>query len=213
MQYELENIENELKKRLAFPYKWGRKQNDLWDRHSNFIYDTPQWENLLHKFEKLLPINEISTNEFRDYTFNRWYNYWSAVAVEQIFTTIPGVIPEFNKRNRLVDFNFFGKNFDLKTSVFPKGFGRDLKYCRQNPEELISWLYKNQSAQQRQHFANRLFLIVFSETGNHWKLKAEISWLKMVITEYVSNFEYSQVHAFQFEPTKTTLSDIIWAVK
>ncbi|UJH90222.1 hypothetical protein LZ575_15205 [Antarcticibacterium sp. 1MA-6-2] len=185
-QEELDKIENELKKRWDFPYEWGRIQNDVWDRHSSFIYSTSSWDILRQKCEDAVKSNGLNRREFLNYAFNRWYNYWSAVAVEKIFTTLPGIVPEFNKTNRLVDFNFFGKDFDLKTSVFPKGFGRDLTYCREHPEELILWLYKNQSAQQRQHYANRLFLIVFSEAGNHWKLKAEISWLKQIVTEYVA---------------------------
>jgi|GEM_PF-4648903 len=33
-------IEVELKKRLAYPHKWGRKQNDEFDKLTNFIYHT-----------------------------------------------------------------------------------------------------------------------------------------------------------------------------
>ena len=40
MNNELNQIETELKKRLIYPYKWGRKQNDQFDKLTNFIYRT-----------------------------------------------------------------------------------------------------------------------------------------------------------------------------
>ena len=41
MDTELVTIEKELKKRLLYPYKWGRKQNDLYDKLTNFVYKIP----------------------------------------------------------------------------------------------------------------------------------------------------------------------------
>ena len=38
MQSDLIKTEGELKKRLTYPYKWGRKQNNEFDKLTNFIY-------------------------------------------------------------------------------------------------------------------------------------------------------------------------------
>ena len=40
------DIESELKKRLSYPYKWGQKQNDNFDRLTNFVYspDGEHWK-------------------------------------------------------------------------------------------------------------------------------------------------------------------------
>jgi len=35
---------------------------------------------------------------------------------------------------------------------------------------------------------NRLFIVLHSSDGEHWKLKAEISWLKERIEKYMSGF-------------------------
>ena len=51
---DLTRVERELKKRLLYQYKWGRKQSDLWDRNTNFIYKIYSFELLLVKLEKLL---------------------------------------------------------------------------------------------------------------------------------------------------------------
>ena len=135
------------------------------------------------------------------------------MAVESIFTQIEGVKPNINPRNKLIDFNLGGLDFDLKTSVFPRAFGQSLLYAKKNPENLITWLYNNQSTQGRQHFANRLFLIVHSEKEDHWKLKAEISWLKHIIEDYVANFKEEQLKKIEFQSGKPAFSDIIWAIK
>lgn len=210
---DLDNIETELKKRWELPYIWGRKQNDVWDKHSNFIYEIKDWDSLKLRISQVSKVENLNASQFLNYAGNRWYNFNSAMAVENIFKGVYGVIPAHNLKNRLVDFNFFGINFDHKTSIFPSKFDGSLKYAVQHPEKLIEWLYRNQSSQQRQHFSNRLFLIVYAENGAHWKLKAEILWLKGIIEKYSANFETTQLKPFVFSQGKTTYSDIIWAIK
>lgn len=212
-KFDLNSIEEELKKCLDSPYEWGRKQNDVWDKKSNFIYEIKDYETLRLKISEVSENSDLNKNDFFNYSSNRWFNFWSAMAVEQIFTEIEGIQSNLNSKNRLIDFNFFGIDFDHKTSVFPNGFGQDLEFAQKYPEKLIAWLYKNQSTQQRQHFDNRLFLVVYAKNGQHWKLKAEISWLKLIIEKYVATFETSQLIRFEFHPGKATFSDIIWAIK
>src|SRR5690606_14730584 len=89
--FELENIENELKKRHRFPYKWFRVQNDIWDNHTRFIYDTPNWEKLVEKIGVVSKTPKWQQEQFFQYAANRWYNFWSAKAVERIFSEMEGV--------------------------------------------------------------------------------------------------------------------------
>ena len=206
-------IENELKKRCKHEYRWFRKQNNSWDNLSSFIYKTSNWDKLNEQIALIIASENLDEKEFFQYCSNRWYNFWSAMVVEHIFAEINGVIPHKNPKNRKIDFNCFGKDFDLKTSVFPRGFNHSLEFSKNNPKELISWLYRNQSKQSRFHLENRLFLIVFAGNGQHWKLKAEISFLKQVVEKYVATFETSQLKEFKFQQGKTTFSDIIWAEK
>ncbi|MFD2563587.1 hypothetical protein [Aquimarina rubra] len=209
----LATIESELQNRLSYKYLWFRKQNDVWDSYSNFIYTTVQWKDLIPKISESITEFKIDKNEFFYYAINRWYNYWSSLAIELIFTDLDGVIPAKNKKNRLVDFSIFGENFDHKTSVFPKGFKKSLVYAQKNPKELIFWLYNNQSQQQRKHLENRMFIIVHANDGEHWKLKAQISWLKDVISAYVATFDDSKLFRLQLQPYKITKAGLIWAVK
>ena len=121
--------------------------------------------------------------------------------------------PTKNNKDRLVDFQIDDITFDHKTSVFPRQYNRSLDYGKGNPRDLIEWLYNNQSQEQRKHLKNRLFIVLYSNKGEHWKLKAEISWLQELIELYVRDFDPDNLYKFSFENSNTTLSDIIWGIK
>jgi len=78
---------------------------------------------------------------------------------------------------------------------------------------LIKWLYKHQSQQQRKHLKNRLFIVLYSKDGEHWKLKSEIMWLKERIEKYMLGFNPNYLLKLNFEKDQETLSDIIWAIR
>jgi len=212
---DLVAIEQELKKRLAYPYVWGRKQNDRYDRLTRFIYRTRTFEQLIFHLERIKtnPAYNRHAEDIRNYALNRWYNYWSARAVEEIFCTMHTVEPERDTRNRFADFSINGIRFDHKTTIYPKGFNKPLKQAQAGPKELIKWLYLNQSRERRKHFANRLFIVLHSFDGEHWKLKAEIEWLGKKIETYVKEFHPTQLHRCEFEAHPNVWADIIWAIK
>lgn len=211
--FSFENIEKELIKRHQYPYNWFRKQNNEWDAYTRFIYKTPNWEALIRKIEILAESQKYNKQQLFQYAANRWYNFWSAKAVEQIFTQIEGIEPVANAKDSEKDFYLFGTPFDHKTSVFPKRFVKSLEYAQNHKAELIEWLYKNQSTQKRYHLKNRLFIVVHAENGEHWKLKAQISLLKKTIEKYVASYRPEQLHSFSFVEGQITYSDIIWVSK
>lgn len=213
MKPSLEHIENELQKRLNYPYKWGQKQNDVWDAYTNFIYNTENWEMVLLKIETEAKRFNLNETELFNYAANRWFNFWSSTAVEQIFTETGNVEKVTNAKDAEKDFYLFNIPFDHKTSVFPKRFKKSFEYAKNHKAELIEWFYKNQSGGKRQHYKNRLFIVVYSENGEHWKLKAEIGLLKTAIRNYISNFRPGQLHSVIFANHQKALSDIIWVIK
>lgn len=212
----LADLEKELRQRLAYPYDWGgRKQNDADDRQTNFIYHTAQFSDLLARIDQQGKHHDAREHaRLKNYALNRWFNFWSAVAIEEIFCSIPGVTPA-KQRDRLVDFQICGMTFDHKTSVFPLRYGRSVDAALAQPADLIKWLYTQQSTQQRQHFANRLFLVLVNRHNvrDSWKLKAEILWLQPHIENYVRRFNPASLTQFTFTPPTITRSDIIWAIK
>ncbi len=212
MESDLIQIEKELKKRLAYPYKWGRKQNDQFDKLTNFVYRISFFEEVLKEIEIRFRKDKEHQN-IANYALNRWYNFWSAQAVEKIFCSLPNVKPALDEKDRLVDFSIDGVTFDHKTSIFPKNFPYKIDEAIKKTDELIKWLYKNQSQQQRKHLKNRLFIVLYSSDGEHWKLKADISWLKERIEKYMEGFNPHYLLKFQLEKNQETISDVIWAIK
>ena len=212
MDINLLLIEKELKKRLSYPYKWGRKQNDEFDKLTNFVYRISNFDEVLKEIEDRFKKDKEHKN-ISNYALNRWYNFWSAQAVEKIFCSLPNVKPALDEKDRLVDFTIDGVTFDHKTSIFPKNFPYTIEDSIKKTDELIVWLYKNQSQQQRKHFRNRLFIVLYSSDGEHWKLKSEISWLKERIEKYMKGFNPHYLLKFLLEKNHETLADIIWATK
>ncbi len=203
-------IEKQLKERWNYKYLWYQKQNDQWDTYTHFIYKTKSWNELIKQIALLVEKEKLDKHQAFYYAINRWYNFWSAKVVEEIITAQPNVKAHPNPKNKTIDFYIHDIAFDHKTSVFPKGFGKSLAYAQQNKVALIEWLYKNQSNQQRLHFANRLFVIVHNSTKKHWHLKAEISLLNQAISKYVATFNPEKLVSIRFNQTQNTLSDIIW---
>ncbi len=200
---DLNEVEIELKKRLSYPYQWGKMQNDAFDNKSNFIYETSH-------FDKLLDQLKFADSDLKNYALNRWYNFWSAKAVEYLFTSHPNVIANKNSRDKLIDFRINNIPFDHKTSRFPLGFKQSYRYAKKNKKQLIQWLYTNQSQEGRKHLKNRLFIVVYDQkTKDHWKIKAELRLLKAAIDKYIANFSEEKLSQFDFGAGKI-FSDIIW---
>jgi hypothetical protein len=195
-------LESQLKERLHFRYFWGRKQSNDWDAKTNFIYSTDT-------LEKLIEVTSNFTEDEKNYAFNRWYNFWSAMAVEKMFSLHKKVVPNLNKYDKLIDFSINTISFDHKTSVFPKGFNKSIDYAKQNASELITWLYVNQSQDGRKHLENRLFVIMYDKNGEHWKLKSELKLIKNKIDDYVVHFDENNLICITVE-NKKIVSDIIW---
>jgi hypothetical protein len=211
MNYEL--LEKELKKRLKFNYTWGTKQHNNFDKKTNFIYKTANFNQVLVEIETQFK-SDLNYGNLKNYALNRWFNFWSAKGVEAIFCEHENVKPHTNSKNKYVDFYINTIPFDHKTTVFPSGFNKSIPYAIEHKRTLIEWLYKNQSSQQRNHLKNRLFIVLidFSDKNEHWKLKAEILWLQKNISTYLSTFTTSKLETFYFQ-NNIVKSDIIWAIK
>jgi hypothetical protein len=209
---DLLQIEKELKKRLVYPYVWGMKQNDVYDSLTNFAYQYSDFDTFLRILNERFERKERYKVVF-NYALNRWFNFWSAYALEEVFCSLPNVKPAKNKKDRLVDFEIHGINFDHKSTIYPKKFNKTIEEAQQVPVELIKWLYENQSQQKRMHNKNRLYIVLYSNNNDHWKLKADLVWLKELVTDYVSNFDPQKLYSIQFDENSKVLSDIIWAIK
>lgn len=209
MKINLNALEAELKRRITeYPAtSWGRKQEDAWDRQTNFIYLTSDWSAVLRLIHDM-------PQELQHYAVNRWFNFWSAMGIEAIFCSLPGVRAA-KQKDRLVDFSIQGIKFDHKTTVFPQNCGLDLLEAMAQPERLARWLYMNQSSERRHHLANRLFVVLYDGGGEHWKLRAELDLIGTHIRRYVTRFTPEGLIKLPLkspEKSNVVLTDIIWVV-
>jgi len=209
-------LENELKKRLIYPYYWGRFQNDTWDKLTSYIYKILYFNDLITQIK--VHYNQLQPNtsfvEYFNYAINRWYNFWSAKGIEQMFTAMPNVKLETNHFNKEIDFYIHGISFDHKTTVLPKTYNKTIDEAIKNPKDLTKWLYKNQSHQGREHFKNRLFIVLYQKDAQHWQLKAELNLIKNHIEKYVKNFKADNLICHSFKAEKTsTFTDVIFIIK
>ncbi|UMB53211.1 hypothetical protein MKD41_12820 [Lutibacter sp. A64] len=206
-------LEKELKKRLDFPYVWGRKQTNNFDSATNFIYKTNSFKALLAQIDANFK-NQDNYVDLKNYALNRWFNFWSAKAIEAFFCEHEHVTAHKNSKDKYTDFYISNIPFDHKTTVFPKGFNKSLPYAIEHTQELIEWFYKNQSKQKRYHLKNRLFLVVldFNNPKDSWKLKSEILWLQNIVSTYLSTFDAQNLESFYFQ-NQLIKSDVIWAIK
>ena len=78
---DLENLQHQLQQRLAYPYKWGKKQNDEWDAYTNFIYKFSDWNVVVEAMKATVEAYQLDKRELFNYAANRWFNFWSAMAV------------------------------------------------------------------------------------------------------------------------------------
>ena len=81
---DLIKTEAELKKRLIYPYIWGRRQSNYYNGLTNFIYETFCFEDLLKEIDSRFK-GKAEYKDFFNYALNRWFNFWSAKGIESIF--------------------------------------------------------------------------------------------------------------------------------
>lgn len=92
-----------------------------------------------------------------------------------------------------------------------------IREARQNPEELMTWLYENQG-EMRFGAENRIYLILSDpdDIDQSWKLKREYDLIEPIVTSYLDHFSANNLKhiEFNFKGNKyKTLSDAIFVIK
>ncbi len=179
-------ILNELRK--VKEYKWGRKQGNIWDNRTRFIYKILTYSDLMEECQKRFPEEQDLIN----YAICRFYNFHAHNLIQDIFINHPQVRSEQKKKHKTIDFYINDEPFDLKLSVYPKSLIGKVK----SDKEICQWMYRNQSGQQRYHRKNRLFIIVLDD-DNHadsWKVKREYNLIKKEVDFFMNDQIFVEVN-------------------
>ena len=187
---------NELRKALdLISLHWGR-QNNCFDKRSNFIYRVETVDECLQE------ARELGIDE--NYVLHRWYNFHTSTRCEELFVK-HGAIKEQDPYNHDIDIYIDEIPYDVKLTVYPaklerEGILLDLN-TREGKNSLIRWMYKNQSQEGRKHLKNRLFLVCNAESDfEKLALKCEFDIIEEKIYNY---FRYLE----EFEPNRIIIED------
>jgi hypothetical protein len=182
---------------LSFMENRWTFQNDDKDKDTTFIYTVENVAELLECCDRK-GIN-------RNYALHRWYNFNCAKWHEHFFCQNQAVRKETNERHKTIDFYINDVPFDLKTSTFPKKANQALDLRkRKDKNDLIKWLYANQSKQNRYHLDNRLFIVCNSLKG-----KSDFELIAQKTTfflDFINKNTFNQVEIGK----KTVFSDVIF---
>lgn len=185
---DLMKLQYELEKAIPYLGQW-EKQNNYQDRLTNFIYKTDNFKEVKRKAEE----NNVSLR----YTLHRWYNFHTSITAEDLFIKY-GAIKEKDTTHKSIDLYIKEIPYDIKLTVYPFRYNKDVNlHTRSGKNDLIKWLYKNQSQQGRKHLKNRLFIVCKDANNyrislNNLKLKCRFDLIEKGIKTYFNYYGEGQ---------------------
>jgi len=69
--------------RVVRAIRWGRTQNDAWDRHCQFIFRLRSAEGVRERAEHVAQEHHLDSDELVHYALRRWYCFWGARLAER----------------------------------------------------------------------------------------------------------------------------------
>ena len=168
---------------------------------------------LAHKFDdsRVEQLKEIKQKPYvvRDFFSRNEIDYINSQKESGIDVKKRGDVNNW-KYDKNKDFFINSIPFDHKSTVLPKKYNNTFEINDENEQELLTWLYMNQSQQGRKHLKNRLFLVFYDKnTNDHWKLKAELTLIDKVVDEYLSSFDELKLTKLEID-NNDIVTDLIW---
>lgn len=186
----------ELKKALEIIVTEWSRQNNRYDRRSNFIYYVDTVDECLQR------AREIGIDE--NYVLHRWYNFQTSIYCEYLFVKY-GARKEKQPYNHDVDIYINDIPYDVKLTVYPAELKRENTILDLHKQEdkntLVRWMYANQSQEGRKHLKNRMFVVCNGENAyQNLVLKSAFDLIEPEIQNYFHFLEHN-------EPNKLVIQD------
>jgi len=136
-------------------FNWGGFYQNAVEKNivNNYIKKIWQYDKLVDAVETDI------TPRLTNYVTASWYNHWSSVLIEDIFTDHKSILPSVGLIKK-VDFFWNNFPFDLKVTYFPDGFlQKERKERKLKPElsELKYFARKNQIPYDNKQKNNEIF--------------------------------------------------------
>lgn len=136
------------------PTSWSIRQRNSLDQATSFIYRSSSLAEVRRNC-RAAGLNDETTS----YALHRWKNFVRHDAwLDLLYERFPGCRPYENPRDRTRDLYVPVSGaeviFDLKVTRWPSRVAKDASL-----HAVATWMYANQSTQQRFHLDNRLFVV------------------------------------------------------
>lgn len=179
-----------------------QKNKDDFD--TNFIYKCNTLSQCLEEIEK----RGLNKN----YVLHRWYNYKTSIETESIFCTYGATHCE-NLYDHDKDIYINNIPFDVKLTCYPKKLFKEKPYNltkRSGKNDMINWLYTNQSQENRKQLLNRLYVICDGDSYQNSIInKSNFVMIESVIKVFMDYIKTNKINEIVVNGKKV-LSDIIY---
>ena len=170
-------------------------------------------------------VDDILVKQLKNYVLWQWYNQKCSDMVENLILTQSAIIQTPRKIKYIDFFVEDGETifpFDLKLTIFPKGFIKDEKIAnaaeyirdKKNHTKLLEWLYTEQNPRL---FSNnyRYFIILLDTAApdQSYKLKCDLELIQTSVDAYFTQFSSSDIHNITYEYKKDKTKSGVYTTK
>lgn len=180
--------------------KW-EFQKDAKDKDTGFIYYC----------KNVSQVIDLAMSNDADiaYSVHRWYNFVTSKMAEELFEQF-GAKPETDPKSHEIDFYLKDIAFDLKLTTMPQIEAQNTLKTRKERNDLIKWMYNNQSKQGRKHFGNKIFIVCNGEDKHSsMMLKSNIEKLSEGISKFMEYYQDREFNVVKIDD-KNVYADIIY---
>ncbi|MDE5610739.1 MAG: hypothetical protein K2I90_01825, partial [Odoribacter sp.] len=154
----------------------------------------------IESFEQLEATIRNFSPDLQNYLRRRWFLWKCAQCDEYLFNLNPNVKPNPNPRDKTYDIRFDDEvGFDVKGTVIPLPFRKDIEGCIRNPQSIIDFYYDKQSTGIRHCFQNRLFIVHHSFIQQEREVFLRCAWdskenIYRIFSENFSKIRFRACH-------------------
>lgn len=188
------------------PLNWGKIQNDISDGKIK-MFEINSYSNLENQITNL---NLEDKNYFR----KRWFLWKCSQCDEYLFNLNENVKPNSNSKSKQYDVEFNNNlelRFDIKGTLVPKEYRKNINLIISNPKIIVDFFYNNQSTGIRSCFQNRIFIVHHSMIEQKREMLLRCNWnvKEKIFKTYSNKINFNS----KFINYKDVKADVIFIIE